>query len=88
MRFLDQLDAEALIARARAGTGLDDLGPDHFREPLDVLLRSMREEAQLNEAGANFHAGRIVNALENRLRRVDLVKRHPEILDEIGRAHV
>lgn len=82
MRFLDQLDAEALIARARAGTGLDDLGPDHFREPLDVLLRSMREEAQLNEAGANFHAGRIVNALENRLRRVDLVKRHPEILDE------
>lgn len=82
MRYIEQFRAEPLIARARAATGLDDLGPDHFREPLDVLLRSMREEAQLNEAGAQMHAGRIVNALENRLRRVDLVKRHPEILDE------
>ncbi|MDE2436974.1 MAG: sulfotransferase [Sphingomonadales bacterium] len=82
MRFIDQLDAETLIARARTSTGLVDLGVDHFREPLGVLLRSMREEAQLNEAGAQVHAGRIVNALENRLRRVDLVKRHPEILDE------
>lgn len=82
MRFLDQLDADALIARARTSTGLHDLGPDHYREPLDVLLHSMRDEAQLNEAGANTHAGRIVNALENRLRRIDLIKRHPEILDE------
>lgn len=82
MRFLDQLNADALISRARASTGLVDLGPDHFREPLDVLLRSMRDEAQLNEAGASTHTARIVNALENRLRRVDLVKRHPEILDE------
>lgn len=82
MRFLDQLDADALMARARAGTGLADFGPDHFREPLGVLLASMRSEACLNEAGAAMHAGRIVNALENRLRRVDLVKRHPEILEE------
>lgn len=82
MRFMDQLNAEHLIARARASTGLVDLGPDHFREPLDRLLRSMLDEAQLNEAGVNTHAGRLVNALENRLRRVDLIKRHPEILDE------
>jgi len=82
MRFVKELYAEALISRARRNTRLEDLGPDHFREPLDMLLRSMRDEAQLHEAGATVHAGRIVNALENRLRRVDLVKRHPEILDE------
>jgi hypothetical protein len=82
MRFKQRLNADALTALARERTGLTDLGPGHFLEPLETLLRSMREEAQLHAAGAEMHIGRIVNALENRLRRVDLIRRHPEILDE------
>lgn len=82
MRFSDVLHADVLMDWARRSTGLDDFGPEHFRTPLDVLLRSMRDEACLNEAGAATHSARIVNALENRLRRIALLKRHPEILDE------
>ena len=76
------LDADALMARARTNTGLDDFGPDHFMEPLQVLLRSMREEADLTPAGVEMQGGRVVNALENRLRRQALMKAHPEIADE------
>ena len=32
------LDADALHARAIADTGLDDFGPDDYRERLDVYL--------------------------------------------------
>lgn len=77
-----RIDPEFLMARAKANTGLEDFGPDHFIEPLTVLTRSMREEADLNEAGVEMQRARIVNALENRLRRVALMKAHPEIADE------
>lgn len=77
-----QLDPDVLMARAKAGTGLDDFGPDHFLAPLTALTRSMQEEADLNEAGVQMQGGRIVNALENRLRRQALMKVHPEIADE------
>lgn len=82
MRETNALTSDRLMAEARSATGLSDFGPDHFREPLDVLTRAMREEAQLNPHGLATHAARLTNALENRLRRVELVKRHPEIADE------
>ena len=82
MRDSSLLTASTLTDQARATTGLADFGPDHFREPLEVLTRAMREEARLNDAGLATHSTRLVNALENRLRRIDLLKRHPEILEE------
>ena len=51
MRDMAELTPERLMTRARAATGLGDFGPDHFVEPLDVLTRAMREEADLHEAG-------------------------------------
>lgn len=74
--------AETLLERARERTGLTDFGPDRFREPLAVLCRSLSEESQLNAMGAAVQGERITNALANRLLRIDLIKRHPEILDE------
>jgi hypothetical protein len=82
MRDLDALDSAKLMERAVISTGLGDFGPDHFVEPLTVLTKAMREEAQLNEAGLSMQSGRIVNALENRLRRIALMKAHPEIADQ------
>lgn len=76
------LNPDALMARAVQSTGLSDFGPDHFREPLDVLTRAMRDQAQLTEVGIAMQGGRIVNALENRLRRIALMTRHPEIADQ------
>lgn len=82
MRETNALTSDRLMAKARSATGLSDFGPDHFIEPLEVLTRAMREEAQLNEHGLATHKARLTNALENRLRRIELVKQHPEIADE------
>jgi hypothetical protein len=37
-----------LMATARAETGLDDFGDDAFRQGLEILVRSLRDEARLN----------------------------------------
>lgn len=67
---------------AIARVGLTDFGSASYIPALDALLASMRDEAQLNAAGIAAQGERIVNALSNRLRRVDLLRRHPEILEE------
>ena len=70
----------AILADAQARTGLEDFGPDLFREPLGVLLKSLREEAPLNELGRTVMRARIVESLEMRLKTQDWIRRHPEIL--------
>ena len=75
-------DGARLLADAQSNTGLTDFGEEPFREPLSVLLRSLREEAQLNELGRATFRGRIVESLETRLKTQDWISRHPEILDE------
>ena len=44
-----QLDSDALVARACAETGLDDLGDIPYEEPLEVLLASLNGDAGLDE---------------------------------------
>ena len=75
-------DAADLLAEAQANTGLSDFGDDEFREPLGVLLRSLREEAPLNELGRLVLRSRILESLETRLKTQDWITRHPDILDE------
>ncbi|HZP29853.1 MAG TPA: sulfotransferase [Acidimicrobiia bacterium] len=76
----------ALCDRARAETGLEDFGPDDFRERLDVLAASLDTEAGLSAFGRLNAQALLVSLLKNRLRIEDLVRRHPEILDvEIAR---
>ena len=76
------LQREALIDEARRRSGLDDLGDTWFFEPLDKMLECLHAEAQLSQKGAAMEAEKNIGYLTNRLRRIDLVKRHPEILDE------
>ena len=76
------LDPAELMATARAETGLDDFGPDDFVERLGVLCRAMREEGGFNGAGIMQQHVFILGLLKNRLLIEDLVRRHPEILDE------
>lgn len=75
-------DREVLVAEARAQAGLDDFGDTWFFANIDALIPSLNEEAQLSAAGVAVARGMIVNGLVNRLRHIDLVKRHTEILDE------
>ncbi|MFC3174616.1 sulfotransferase family protein [Novosphingobium bradum] len=76
------LERDLLVAEAQRRAGLDDLGDTWFFEPLDKLLEVEKRESQLHEAGTKAEAERIVGYLVNRLGRVDLLKKHPEILDE------
>ncbi|MDG4664582.1 sulfotransferase [Mycobacterium sp. 236(2023)] len=74
------LDADVLHTRAREATGLDDFGPDDYRERLDLYLAELGE-IDMHEPGiVNFHA-QLVQWLKNRLLLTDLLARHPEIDD-------
>ena len=75
-------DRAVLMDQARQATGLDDFGDPWIFENLDRLIPCLNGEAQLTEAGVGGAVGMILTALSNRLRHVELVKRHPEIRDE------
>lgn len=72
-------EASTLIARAKATTGLDDLGEDSFREGLDVLLASAASQARFHETGRAMFEGQLVDLLSQRLRIEHWYARHPEI---------
>lgn len=75
-------DRATLVARACADAGLSDFGDTWFFANIDALIPALNSEARLSEAGVGSASAMIVNGLVNRLRHVELVKRHPEILDE------
>jgi hypothetical protein len=73
-------EPEALLAKARATTGLEDFGPPQFREPLALLcddIRAMgRELSTVARIGLDRDIGR---CLTNRLRTQALLERRREI---------
>jgi hypothetical protein len=71
-----------LIASSAQRTGLHDFGDDSFREGLEILVRSLQDEARLNSTGEAFLYPRLVSHLEQRLQIEDWYRRHPEI-DEV-----
>jgi hypothetical protein len=75
------IEPGALRDAASEQTGLDDFGDDLLDEPLEVLTRAMRDEAGFSDAGVLAMHTQLVQVLVNRLRLVDLLRRHPEIHD-------
>lgn len=76
-------DFEDLLAEASQRTGgLQDFGPEDFREPMRRLLAALEEEADLNEMGRVTQRERILGLLVARLRTEEYIERYPEILDE------
>ena len=76
------LEPGALMEAAAAETGLDDFGAADFGGRLEVLCRAMREEGGFNGAGVMQQHAFLTGLLKNRLLVEDLLRRHPEILDE------
>lgn len=76
------LEREALAAAARGLTGLGDFGDTWFFEPMDRYLAAANTEGRLTPAGRAGQSDAIVRGLASRLRMVDDIKQHPEILDE------
>jgi len=75
------LDADALHAKAIADTGLDDFGPDDYRERLDVYLAALHDIDGMHAPGVVNFFGQLSQWLKNRLLLADLLTRHPEIHD-------
>lgn len=75
------LDADALHAKAIADTGLDDFGPDDYRERMDVYLAALHEIDDMHGPGTVNFFSQMSQWLKNRLLLADLLARHPEIHD-------
>ena len=76
------LDPESLLAEARRRTGLDDFGPDGFREGLELFCRDLERECDLHPIGRYLAHQEVLTVLVNRLRVHDWVRRHPEIREQ------
>ena len=76
-----RLDKDSLIRAARRSTGFQDLGKEFNEEPLDRMLWSVENEANLHPFGRFITRTRLKGLLETRLRAEDYFKKHPEILD-------
>ena len=74
-------DVDSVVAAAVAQTGLENFGDDSFREGLEVLLASLRDEARLNARGEGYIYASVVTALSQRLQVENWYRRHPEIDD-------
>jgi Sulfotransferase family len=75
------LEPDVLCAAAEEQTGLATWGDGAFRERLDVLCRSLREEVPLNSVGVALTYESLLQPLRNRLLIEDLIAKHPEIED-------
>ena len=74
--------SDELVTRACERAGLDDFGGDSWREGLGVLVKSVESTPGVNPGGRDFVYGQFIDALWNRLRIVDYLRRHPEVSDE------
>jgi hypothetical protein len=76
------LEREALLHQARERAGLTDFGDLWFLEPMDHFIEASNREGRLTPVGREGTVEVIVKGLVSRLRMVEDIKRHPEILDE------
>ena len=76
------LEAASLLQEASAAEGLSDFGHESFRQPFEILVKALNEEAELNAVGRFMQHQRILNSLRNRLRMEEWIRANPDILDE------
>jgi len=76
------LDRDHLLELARERAGLSDFGDLWFLEPMDRFIEASNSEGRLTPAGRESTTEVIVKGLVSRLRMIEDIKRHPEILDE------
>lgn len=77
---LTNLSEDNLLPAAQSKTGLYDWGDDSFRLRLQVLLKSLHKDANLNFLGRMMFQKHATKLLANRLRIQEDFKRYPDIL--------
>lgn len=77
------IHSASLLAMASANTGgLEDFGDDDWREPFELMVAAIEQEAELNLMGRIMARSDLLNWLENRLLVEETYRLHPEIEDE------
>ena len=82
MREDKALRAGALMAEAKALTGLQDFGHPQFIAGLEALVASIKAESALTDSGLAAQRQRVLGLLVNRLRIEQALREHPQIRDE------
>jgi hypothetical protein len=77
-RRLWPFDVEALCAKARRTTRLEDFGAPPIEQALSVLADSLEREAALHQVGRFLMRMHLLDLLKTRLRLVDAWKRQPQ----------
>ena len=75
------LDPAALLDKAQRQTGLSDFGGTTFHEPFEILLQSLRDEAQLNARGVFMLHRTMLRLLTNRLRTEQAFAENPTLAE-------
>jgi hypothetical protein len=81
LRMTVDLDADAIVADARAATGLDDVGDTGLERRLRAQVDAVEADAGLSGLGRHIVRDRLLGLVTARLRFEDFVRRHPEALD-------
>jgi Sulfotransferase family len=76
-----ELDANGIVAEARAITGLADFGDDTLMDRLAAMVAALEADTGLSGLGRHIVRDRILGLLTARLRFEDFVRRNPEALD-------
>src|SRR5882762_8419652 len=71
---------EEILSKAQAVTGLSDPGDPAALGALERLVEASNEEANLSTVGAQRWEANLVGILSNRLRIVEYLRKHPELL--------
>ena len=77
-----ELSVDAVLTAAVERTGLEDFGPDDFRERLALWLSETDENPERTALGRFSLYNDCVRAASNRLWIRDLLERHPEIHEQ------
>lgn len=87
-KVLEAAEAEALdmsvdgvLRAAVERTGLDDFGPEDFKDRLGRLLSEVEADANVWKSAKKRFVDTCVKAAANRLKNRDFLKRHPEVHD-------
>lgn len=74
---MTRLDDDAIVAEALEQAGSTDLGAPTWQEGYEILLRSLRDEADLSDLGVEVVRAELVGYLTNRASIVAWRKEHP-----------
>lgn len=77
-----RLDPDDIVARAVKAAGSDALGSDSYREPLEVFVAAIEQEADLTTFGRLAVRGMLTSQLVTRIRLREWTDRHPEAAKE------